>query len=75
VLEKVSADEFAVMQTLASRVRGELAAAGLPVPVPGPPPERAGGAEVTVDDGRLSDRPLLRHESGRHLSPRKLLCP
>ena len=39
------------METLALRVRSELAAAGLPVPAPGLSPELAGGAEVAVDDG------------------------
>lgn len=51
MLEKVSADQLAAMQTLARRVGSELAAAGLPVPAPGLPPELAGGAELEVDDG------------------------
>jgi hypothetical protein len=50
MFERMSADELAGMETLAQRVRNELAAAGLPV-VPGVNPVLAGGAEVEVDDG------------------------
>jgi hypothetical protein len=51
MFERVSADERAGMEALARRVRGELAAAGLPVPAPGLSPVLAGGAEVVADDG------------------------
>ena len=51
MFEKVSAEQLAGMETLARRVRSELAAAGLPVPAPGLSPVLAGGAEVEVDDG------------------------
>jgi hypothetical protein len=51
VLEKVSAEERAGMERLASRVRNELAAAGLPVITPGLDPVLACGAEVDIDDG------------------------
>jgi hypothetical protein len=51
MFERVSADERAGMDVLASRVRDELAAAGLPVLAPGMDPALLGGAEVEVDDG------------------------
>lgn len=69
MFEKVSADELAGLEALASRVRSELAAAGLPVLVPGLSPVLAGGAEVMVDGGAdaaggvfvgWSDSPRLR---------------
>jgi hypothetical protein len=50
MFDKVSADELAGLQTLARRVRSELAAAGLPVPAR-IDPVLAGGAQVLVDDG------------------------
>ena len=51
MFERVSADELAVREVLASRVHNELAAAGLPVLAPGLNPVLAGGADVTVDNG------------------------
>src|SRR5262249_3118721 len=39
------------MEVLASAVRNELAAAGLPVLPPGLDPVLAGGAEMHIDDG------------------------
>src|SRR5579863_5602653 len=51
MFERISGDELAGMEALACRVRNELAAAGLPVLVPGLDPVLAAGAEVEVDDG------------------------
>jgi hypothetical protein len=51
MFERVSAEESARQETLASRVRNELAAAGLPVVPPGLDRVLAGGVEVEVDDG------------------------
>ncbi|WP_030680852.1 hypothetical protein [Streptomyces rimosus] len=51
MFEKVSAEEVARLEALASKVRDELAAAGLPVLAPGLSHVLAGGAEVEVDDG------------------------
>jgi hypothetical protein len=51
MFEKVSGDELAGLEALALRVRNELAAAGLPVLIPGMAPVLASGAEVEVDAG------------------------
>ncbi|MER5786667.1 hypothetical protein ABT104_33945 [Streptomyces mobaraensis] len=51
MFERVSAEESECQEALASRVRNELAAAGLPVLTPGLDRVLAGGAEVEVDDG------------------------
>jgi hypothetical protein len=51
VFERVSAEESERWEALASRVRNELAAAGLPVLTPGLDRILASGAEVEVDDG------------------------
>jgi hypothetical protein len=51
MFETVSSDELAGMEALALRVRNELAAAGLPVLVPGLNPGLDSGAEVEVDPG------------------------
>ncbi|MFD7029603.1 hypothetical protein ACFWAR_16340 [Streptomyces sp. NPDC059917] len=49
--ERVGAEEQARREALALRVRGELAAAALPVLPPGLDPVLAGGAEVEADHG------------------------
>jgi hypothetical protein len=51
MFETVGSEERAGMETLAWRVRNELAAAGLPVLAPGMDSALIGGAEVSVDDG------------------------
>ncbi|MFB8027240.1 MULTISPECIES: hypothetical protein [unclassified Streptomyces] len=51
MFERVSAEESERQEALASRVRNELAAAGLPVLTPGLDHVLTGGADVTVDDG------------------------
>ncbi|KAA6220660.1 hypothetical protein CP973_00400 [Streptomyces albofaciens JCM 4342] len=51
MFEKVGAEESARLEALASKVRDELAAAGLPVLAPGLNHVLAGGAEVEVDEG------------------------
>lgn len=51
MFERVGAEESAALEALAWKVRGELAAAGLPVVAPGLDPVLAGGAEVDIDDG------------------------
>ncbi|MEU5609736.1 hypothetical protein AB0H03_13555 [Streptomyces sparsogenes] len=51
MFERVSAEEAERQEALASRVRNELTAAGLPVLTPGLDRVLASGAEVEVDDG------------------------
>ncbi|MFF5257096.1 hypothetical protein ACFY4K_34415 [Streptomyces leeuwenhoekii] len=51
MFERVSAEESATLESLAGKVRNELAAAGLPVLAPGLDPVLAGGAEVDIDHG------------------------
>ena len=51
MFERVGAEESAALEALAWKVRNELAAAGLPVVMPGLDPVLAGGAEVDTDDG------------------------
>ncbi|GAA2324992.1 hypothetical protein GCM10010246_02360 [Streptomyces cuspidosporus] len=51
MVERVSAEEAERQEALASRVRNELAAAGLPVLTPGLDGVLASGAEVEVDGG------------------------
>ncbi|MER5781520.1 hypothetical protein ABT104_07280 [Streptomyces mobaraensis] len=51
MFERVGAEEFERKEALASRVRNELAAAGLPVLTPGLDRVLASGAEVEVDEG------------------------
>ncbi|AZM61756.1 MULTISPECIES: hypothetical protein [unclassified Streptomyces] len=51
MFERVSAEESEHREALASRVRNELAAAGLPVVTPGLNRVLAGGAAVEVDEG------------------------
>jgi hypothetical protein len=51
MFDRVSADELAAREGLASRVRNELAAAGLPVLARALNPVLAGGADVMVDNG------------------------
>ncbi|SEB64949.1 hypothetical protein [Streptomyces sp. TLI_105] len=51
MFERVSAEESEHQEALASKVRNELAAAGLPVLTPGLDRLLAGGAEVEVDHG------------------------
>ncbi|MFI0242914.1 hypothetical protein [Streptomyces sp. NPDC016845] len=51
MFEPVSAEESAALEVLACKVRNELAAAGLPVRVPGLHSELAGGADVETDAG------------------------
>ena len=51
MFKRVSAEEAERQEALASRVRNELAAAGLPVLTPGLDRVLASGAEVEVDDG------------------------
>ncbi|MFE6225326.1 hypothetical protein [Streptomyces sp. NPDC057854] len=51
MFERVSAEESERLEALASRVRNELAAAGLPVLTPGLDRVLASGAEVEVDEG------------------------
>ncbi|MFE4535225.1 hypothetical protein ACFRKB_09100 [Streptomyces scopuliridis] len=51
MFERVSAEEAASLESLAWKVRNELAAAGLPVFASGLMPVLAGGAEVDIDEG------------------------
>ncbi|MFB6977590.1 hypothetical protein [Streptomyces scopuliridis] len=51
MFERVGAEEAASLESLARKVRNELAAAGLPVLASGLNPVLAGGAEVDVDEG------------------------
>jgi hypothetical protein len=83
MFDKVSADELAGLQTLARRVRSELAAAGLPVPAR-IDPVLAGGAQVLVDDGadpaggvfvRWTASPRLRECTSRAFRLRQLDDP
>jgi hypothetical protein len=52
MFEKLGGDKLADLQTLALRLRYELAAIGLPAVIPGLDPVLASGAEVEVDDGQ-----------------------
>ncbi|MGW6706429.1 hypothetical protein ACWGDE_16250 [Streptomyces sp. NPDC054956] len=51
MFETVTTEELKAMETLARRVRNELAAAGLPVLAPDLDSSFSGGAEVDIDDG------------------------
>ncbi|MFD7055231.1 hypothetical protein ACFWBS_45025 [Streptomyces mirabilis] len=51
MFERVGAEESAALESLAWKVRNELAAAGLPVLASGMNPVLTGGAEVDIDDG------------------------
>jgi hypothetical protein len=70
MFERVSDDERAGMEVLASRVRNELAAAGLPV-LAGLNPVLAGGAEVIIDDGADAECGVY---AGWSASPRLRAC-
>lgn len=84
MFDKVSSAELADRERLASRVRNELAAAGLPVPGPGLDPVVSAGVDVRVDAGadtaggvfvRWSASPRLRECTSRALRLRLLDDP
>lgn len=71
MFERVSDDARANMERLDQRVRSELAAAGLPLIVPGLSAILAGGAQVDVDDGADTAGGVF---VGWHASPRLQAC-